>query len=99
MLAEPGGNWVVAPLARSVTTAVGVSAESSETTTTASNLIFGRFVNGPGDRLPLRSSPQTYTAGALLIRPWLVPVKVKSPPGDSSELARTAFSSARCGPV
>ena len=48
ILAEPGGNWVLVPLARSMTVAVGVSEESSETTTTASNLMFGRFVNGRG---------------------------------------------------
>ena len=47
----------------------------------------------------MRSTLQTDSAGVLLIHPWLVPVKVKLPLGDSSALARTAFNSARRGPV
>ena len=59
MRTELPGRFVVAPLARSMTCAVGVSDELSWTTITASNVTLGRLANGPGGRLPLRSTPQT----------------------------------------
>jgi hypothetical protein len=46
----------------------------------------------------LRSTFPTDSAGILLIRPWLVPVKAKLPLVVSAALAHAALSSAKCGP-